>query len=55
MLSFCGSMSSGAITIGGFFNCFVSFATTSAFRCFGTETTGLSGTFVSFSFRWHHS
>ena len=43
-------MSSGDITVGGFFSCFVRFANTSAFRCFNRETTGLIGTFVPFSF-----
>ena len=34
------------MTVGGFLSCFARFETASAFRCFGTETTGLSGTFV---------
>ena len=36
--------------LSNYIRCFVRFATTSAFRCFGKETTGLSGTFVPLSF-----
>ena len=43
-------MSSGDITVGRFFSYFVKFAITSAFKGIGTETTVLSGTFVSFIF-----
>ena len=42
-------MSSGAITVGGVLRCFLRLATASALRCLGTETTGFSGTFFSFS------
>ena len=43
-------MSSGDITVGGVLSCFARLETTSAFRCFGTEINGLSGTFVPLSF-----
>ena len=31
------------MTVGDFMSCFARFETTSAFTCFGTETTGLRG------------
>ena len=40
--------SSGEMTVGGCLRCLARFVTTSAFRCFGTETTGLSGTLFRF-------
>ena len=42
--------SSGELTVGGWFSCLARVVTTSSFRCFGTETTGFSGTLVPLSF-----
>ena len=38
-----------SMTFGGFLFCFVRLASTSALRRFGTDTTGLSSTFVPFN------